>query len=216
MNLVTLNEVLTLSEAAEMWCVDPSTIRHAIGNNRFSSDEVRKSCSTWLIVYEAMARIFGDIEPEEVMQKVDVYTIGYEGKSIDQFIQILKDNEINTILDVRAVPISRKKGFSKNPLSEHLELNGIDYKPYQTLGTPKELRTELSETKDYFTFFNKYEEWLRRRPFAFERLQSEVADNPQKKCCLMCFEKDPNECHRSIIAKNLINKTDEISEVINL
>lgn len=56
-----------------------------------------------------------------------VYTIGYEGTDIERFVKTLTAVGVEAVADVRAVPLSRKKGFSKNSLREHLESAGIKY-----------------------------------------------------------------------------------------
>ena len=66
-----------------------------------------------------------------------VYTIGYEGTDIDRFVATLKAVGVRRLADVRALPLSRKKGFSKNKLAERLQTEGIDYLPFRQLGDPK-------------------------------------------------------------------------------
>jgi uncharacterized protein (DUF488 family) len=66
-----------------------------------------------------------------------VYTIGYEGTDIDRFVATLKAIGVTVLADVRAVAVSRKKGFSKNGLRERLEAEGITYVHLVELGDPK-------------------------------------------------------------------------------
>ena len=63
-------------------------------------------------------------------------TIGYEGKTLDEFIGELKRSGVDMVLDVRAVAASRRPGFSKTALSNALRENGIDYRHFRALGTP--------------------------------------------------------------------------------
>ena len=89
-----------------------------------------------------------------------LYTIGYESKSLDDLIYQLKNHNISTLVDVREIPISRKKGFSKTFFSEYLNKNGIEYIHFKKLGSPKNIRKELKQNKDYISFFEKYVEYI--------------------------------------------------------
>jgi uncharacterized protein (DUF488 family) len=66
-----------------------------------------------------------------------ICTIGYEGGTVAAFIRALKDAGVELVLDIRAAPVSRKKGFSKNQLAAHLSEAGIGYRHLRGLGTPK-------------------------------------------------------------------------------
>src|SRR5215217_2407043 len=70
-------------------------------------------------------------------RKRTLFTIGYEGADVDRFLTTLKDSGVATLADVRAVALSRKRGYSKNALRTALEANGIDYRHFIQLGTPK-------------------------------------------------------------------------------
>ena len=87
---------------------------------------------------------------------MEIFTIGYECFDQHQFLTWLNSHNINVVADVRNLPLSRKKGFSKTALSTELDKNNIEYVNYRKLGAPKELRSFLLETKDYHTFFKKY------------------------------------------------------------
>ncbi|ADL07195.1 DUF488 family protein [Thermosediminibacter oceani] len=129
-----------------------------------------------------------------------VYTIGYEGIDLEQFINIIKKNHIDTIIDVRKNPVSRKKGFSKSILNKILFENGIKYKHIEELGTPKDLREKLYRTKDFIMFINEYEKMLQSNMSLLEELLNEIH---QENCCLLCYEKNYSKCHRSILAWNI-------------
>ena len=70
----------------------------------------------------------------------DIFTIGYEGVTIEQAVATLKTAGVTLLLDIRAVPLSRRPGFSKNKLAGHLAQAGIGYLLLKTLGTPAEGR----------------------------------------------------------------------------
>ena len=142
-----------------------------------------------------------------------VYTIGYEGLTSDSFIQTLTNNNIEQVLDVREIPISRKPGFSKSKLTDILNNAGIAYVHMKELGSPKEIRDNLHETKDYDTFFWRYRSYIGAHFYLIQDAWELVTE---KKTCLLCFEKNPSECHRSIIAKYLYDVMPNIDGVINL
>lgn len=129
-----------------------------------------------------------------------LYTIGYEGTHIESFIDYLHDNNIQCLIDVRALPLSRKSGFSKTKLSQRLHSAEIRYVHLGELGTPKDIREELKTTCDYSTFFKKMEKYLSDKQEAIE-----VAyDHAMKRtCCLMCFEKFASQCHRKLVAERI-------------
>ncbi len=77
-----------------------------------------------------------------------LFTIGFTGLQLDEFIGQLKSAKIELLLDVREIPISRKRGFSKTSLSENLLQSGIEYRHLKWLGSPKTLRHEVRETRD--------------------------------------------------------------------
>ena len=86
-----------------------------------------------------------------------LFTIGYEKLDQKQFIAYLSNHGVDVVADIRKLPVSRKKGFSKTALRETLSSKGIDYINYRDLGAPKELRDELYNSGNYYRFFRKYE-----------------------------------------------------------
>lgn len=134
----------------------------------------------------------------------ELFTVGYEGTTIDGFIGSLKANNISCILDVRALPLSRKRGFSKNQLAERLASVNIQYVHLPELGTPKDIRDRLKSTHDYSTFFEKMEKYLADKKDAIRRAYDHVT---KTRCCLMCFEHLVDQCHRKIVAE-IIRATD--------
>ena len=136
-----------------------------------------------------------------------VYTIGYEGTDIDKFVATLKAVEIRVLADVRAIALSRKKGFSKTALRERLAVEGIQYIHFVDLGDPKSGR-EAARAGKYDVFRKIYGKHL-----ASELAQSALSElklvTRFNSTCLLCFERDPNVCHRSIVAQQLkVNGTD--------
>lgn len=131
----------------------------------------------------------------------EVYTIGYEGKDIDEFVEELLENGIERLIDVRELPLSRKNGFSKNALMKALQEVGIEYKPFPELGAPKEARHGLrSKLLNFYEFAEIYRNHLKRHLDDLKALELYVSS---KKSVIMCFEADWRVCHRSVIAEFL-------------
>ncbi len=129
-----------------------------------------------------------------------MFTVGYEGTTIDTFIDNLQTNRIDCILDIRALPLSRKPGFSKTKLAERLSLAGVQYIHMAELGTPKNIRDKLKSTRDYSTFFKKMEKYLAGQRKAIELAHNYVMNS---RCCLMCLERLADYCHRKIVAEKI-------------
>jgi uncharacterized protein (DUF488 family) len=138
------------------------------------------------------------------MGKIDmktVYTIGYEGTDIDRFVQTLKAVGVQSVADVRAVPLSRKKGFSKNVLRDRLAQEGIRYLPMQDLGDPKAGR-EAAKAGNYELFRKIYTAYIEQSNVV--PVVADLADKAEENStCLLCFERDPKTCHRLIVGEKM-------------
>lgn len=131
---------------------------------------------------------------------MNIFTIGYEGKSIAEFTEELAQHGVAVLADVRELPLSRKPGFSKRGLAEALSERGIEYIHYRDLGTPRAMRHQLRDDGDYETFFKAYSEHLDEHK---ETVNELVGAAKAKTVCLMCFEDDYTECHRSVLSAKL-------------
>lgn len=126
-------------------------------------------------------------------------TIGYEKAELNDFIATLQAARVNTLLDVREIPISRRKGFSKTALGLAVRAAGIEYRHERDLGSPKPIRNELHDTGDYARFFNAFTKYLKTQRSLLQDLTSDLDGG----VALMCFERDASTCHRSIVARHL-------------
>jgi len=130
-----------------------------------------------------------------------LYTIGYEGTDIDKFVATLKAVGVALLADVRALPLSRKKGFSKNRLRERIESEGMQYIHLGTLGDPKEGRNAARAGR-HDEFRKIYSKHLSQaEPQQALKELAVLARN--QATCLVCFEREPDECHRLIVASQL-------------
>jgi len=128
---------------------------------------------------------------------IRIHTIGYQQRTGVELVQALVAARVEFLVDVRAVPMSRKPDFRKNRLAGLLEEAGIRYVGMPGLGTPKFLRDKLAADGNYDDFFDRFRQHLRSVEAHLESL-ARLTD--RKRVSLMCFERDPAECHRSAIA----------------
>ncbi len=135
---------------------------------------------------------------KQVNMENKLYTLGYESAAIEDFIATLKTAGIQRVIDVREYPLSRRKGFSKNILHALLNANDIEYVHLKGLGDPKNGR-EAARAGDYKKFLQIFSAHMKTKQaqadlkLAIELAQSSVS-------CLLCYERSPDECHRTIVA----------------
>ncbi|MEI6149399.1 MAG: DUF488 domain-containing protein [bacterium] len=128
-------------------------------------------------------------------------TIGYEGLDVPRFIKFLTCHHVKMLVDVRELPFSRKKGFSKTPLSAAVEGAGMRYTHVKALGSPADIRKKVKTDGDYAAFFKAYDAYLETQDEALSTLGGMLEE--YRRVCLMCFEANPAECHRSNIARHM-------------
>lgn len=139
------------------------------------------------------------------MIKRPIYTIGYEGSTVDALTKTLLANGVKTLIDVRAVPISRKPGFSKNKLAARLAQDGISYIGLKGLGTPAEGRAAARKGKksELERIFGEH----LHTPDAVRDLAEANKIAQGSESCLLCFEHSPDCCHRLIVAEAMAQST---------
>lgn len=141
-----------------------------------------------------------------------LFTIGYEGKTVDEFLAELTAAGVDLLIDVRAVAASRRPGFSKTALAGSLSERGIDYLHLRPLGTPKAGR-EAARKGRIAEMRAIYEEQL-EAPEAELAMEQAFSAAQERKVALLCFEADAAGCHRSMIAERMLERTE--MEVRNL
>jgi len=135
-------------------------------------------------------------------RRLQILTIGYEGANLVDFLTTLKTAGVQVLLDVRELPISRRKGFSKSALSAALTEAGIEYSHERALGSPREIRYRLREDGDLARFFSDFREYL-----ATQRgLLDTLARTTTGAVALLCYERNHAECHRSVVAEALARR----------
>lgn len=128
-----------------------------------------------------------------------IFTIGYEGATMDEFLAVLKTAGVERLIDVRALPLSRRPGFSKSPLRAALEEAGIEYMHLKALGTPAEGRSAARAGRH---------EQLKRiysgqleLPEAIVQAAQMIELAKEKPSALLCFEREPEHCHRTLLLR---------------
>lgn len=144
-----------------------------------------------------------------------LYSIGYEGKSIEYFTNKLIKEDIRVLCDIRKNALSMKYGFSKNQLKFIVENVGIKYIHIPELGIESGKRQNLNSRKDYEKLFRDYEKnTLTEASASLEELYEIYKSN--KRVALMCFEADHTCCHRSRTINAFINKYKMDFQVIHI
>jgi uncharacterized protein (DUF488 family) len=131
-----------------------------------------------------------------------IFTIGYEGATVDGFVATLRCAGITRVLDVRELPLSRRRGFSKNALSTLLANVGIEYQHERALGAPRPIRHRLRRDQNLARYFVSFREYLKTQ----RELLAALAQSLSGSVALLCFERDPAECHRSVVAADLAKR----------
>ena len=135
----------------------------------------------------------------------ELLTIGYEGCTIAEVLAELRSARVGLLIDVRAVPQSRKPGFSKRQLAAGLDEQGIAYVHLQGLGTPKPGRDAVRAGHP------ERMEPIFRKHMTSDRAQADLANAKQLargvRACLLCFEQDPMMCHRRFVAEMITEET---------
>ncbi len=143
-----------------------------------------------------------DVQTDEVKQ---LYTSGYEGESIDYFLNKLLKAGVVLLIDVRYNPVSRKYGFSKKALSALCGKLRIDYIHVPELGIPSKYRADLQSSDDYRELMERYVSSI--LPGSAKQLY-DISEIVQKYASsLLCFEADYNLCHRSRLAEAVNSRT---------
>jgi len=126
-----------------------------------------------------------------------IFTIGYEGTTVGEFLAALKGAGVERVIDVRALPLSRRPGFSKSPLRAALEESGIEYIHLKALGTPAEGRA-AARARRHEDLERIYAGQL-ELPEAMAQSAQMIELAEEKPSALLCFEREPRHCHRTLL-----------------
>lgn len=126
-----------------------------------------------------------------------IHTIGYQGADPARFVATLRSAGVRTLVDVRAVPWSRRPEFTRQSLADAMAAAGLGYRHMGVLGNPEQGRQAARSGRSYREIYEAHLD----TPAAREAL-AELAAQAEG-ACLMCMERDPAQCHRSLLAERL-------------
>jgi hypothetical protein len=183
--------------------------RHAgLRGNALIAEQYRKH-PYYAIRSEIVEKVLPDEESRKriaaarpAKAKPGLVTIGYEGRSLEAYLNLLLQNSVTLLCDVRRNPLSRKYGFSKSTLSKACEGVGVRYEHLPELGIASEERRELVTQADYDALFATYErDSLPKQAAALAKIRGWVKAG--ERVALTCFELLPHQCHRHCVAEAL-------------
>lgn len=133
-----------------------------------------------------------------ILASVKVYTVGYEGLELEGFLRQLRCAGIRLLVDVRDLPLSRKRGFSKTALADALGNAGMAYLHLRSLGCPKVIRDQYRLDGDWKSYTAAFLKHLRTQAPAVRELADLCEQHP---AALLCYEADARLCHRTYVAR---------------
>lgn len=141
-----------------------------------------------------------------------VFTIGYERRDGEELMSVLREAGVDVLVDIRERPMSRKPDFRKSSLTELCEDFGLEYQSWTILGSTKDQRDQLKETKDIKHFHKRFRQYAKRK------LESDIqrlgAIAKKQTIALLCYERCHEDCHRMVISNLLADHID--AEVLAL
>jgi uncharacterized protein (DUF488 family) len=150
-----------------------------------------------------------------INEETALYTIGYEGKSLEKFLNELYQKDVKVLIDVRKNPVSMKFGFSKNQLEDATEKLNIKYLHLPNLGIDSSKRKSLKSKSDYSNLFIEYSKIVIPSNIdSLKKIDDLIKIN--KRVAITCFEKDFCDCHRSKVSEAILNLLKPTYEVIHL
>jgi uncharacterized protein (DUF488 family) len=178
--------------------------------NRFNSDrEIREYVYRNYHEYTVKSEI---VPAAEEYNPPGLFTIGYEGRDIDSFLNVLIQNNIDLLIDVRKNPFSMNFSFVKSKLENYLGKLDIQYTHIPELGIDSGSRKNLVTRRDYQMLFKRYEATtLKEHSKEVKRI---IGLGEDHRAALLCFESDVNLCHRGVIARDI--EKQQKKEVIHL
>lgn len=127
-----------------------------------------------------------------------LFTLGYEGMTVELFVARARAAGVRLVVDVRELPLSRKRGFSKTALRDALADGSIAYAHMPALGCPKPIRDRYRADGDWSAYTRAYLKHLKSQSATVSELARISKATPS---CLVCFEADFAMCHRTYVAR---------------
>lgn len=175
--------------------------------------------------YATKSRMAKDLLSDEMMHKVEqnipnqnektLFTIGYEGISLEKYLTKLLKNNVSALIDVRKNPLSMKFGFSKSQLMRYCKNLDITYYHVPKVGIESDKRQNLETQKDYDALFENYCKTTLKKT-ADSQYQILELLNTHNRIALTCFEAEPCQCHRSHLANHISQLPEFDYELVHL
>jgi uncharacterized protein (DUF488 family) len=126
-----------------------------------------------------------------------LFTLGYEGFTVNAFVAVLRAAGVEAVCDARELPLSRKRGFSKNTLRKTLAKAGIEYDHVRPLGCPSAVRNQYKVDQDWNAYVIAFRKHLRSQRQSIAELARRAR---RRRTCIICYEENFERCHRSMVA----------------
>jgi len=169
-------------------------VTNRFNSNREIKDYVYKNYHEYTVTSEI-------VPATDIRSPPALFTIGYEGRDIDSFLNVLIQNQIDLLIDVRKNPFSMNFSFTRSKLETYLGKVDIRYTHIPELGIEGESRKNLVTRRDYQMLFKRYEATtLKEHHKEVERI---IGLGEDHRAALLCFEADINLCHRGVIARDI-------------
>lgn len=177
---------------------------------KMSTKELMKHTYVNYPFYATKSEVASDILTKEELETVSMsnpqsektilFTIGYEGISLEEYLVRLLKNDVRILIDVRNNPLSMKFGFSKSQLKRYCESLGIRYIHFPEVGIQSQYRQELNDQSDYDKLFRIYRKKNLSKTVS---VQTEILNllKASQRIALTCFEANICKCHRKHLAE---------------
>lgn len=208
------NDLAKLDKTDYLKLVKPEDLKHLrqvkAEYGRMSANALMKHTYINYPFYATKSEVAADILNANEMEKVKaakpngtktvLFTIGYEGISLEEYLVRLLKNDVKVLVDVRNNPLSMKYGFSKTLLKRYCEGLGIKYVHIPEVGIQSGQRKELNTQADYDKLFTVYR---KQNLTKTTKAQTEILNllKENKRIALTCFEADICQCHRKHLAE---------------
>jgi len=198
-------------------------IKHSYG--KMSTNALMKHTYVNFPYWTIKSKIAESILTQDDLEKINqskpqstktvLFTIGYEGISLESYLNRLLKNDVKVLVDVRNNPNSMKYGFSKNQLIRYCESLGLLYVHFPEVGIQSKQRQELNCQADFDELFVAYCNNILSKTQA---TQIKILDllNQHKRIALTCFEANIQQCHRRHLAAAIANLHGFEYEVIHI
>ena len=198
--------------------VKPEDLKHLqqvkVEYGRMSANALMKHTYINYPFYATRSEVAADILDTNELEKVKaanpngtktiLFTIGYEGISLEEYLVRLLKNDIKVLVDVRNNPLSMKYGFSKSQLKKYCESLGIRYIHIPEVGIQSKQRQSLNTQADYDKLFAEYRKQnLTKTVSTQTQILNLLKEN--KRIALTCFEANICKCHRKHLAEAIEN-----------